>query len=58
VLVVTHGLAMATALCVARNLPLHQVFDQLPENARPAIVRWPPEFATDDTDSTDSDCNQ
>lgn len=51
VLVVTHGLAMATTLCLARDLPLHQVFDHLPENAQPAIVRWPPEGATDFTDS-------
>jgi broad specificity phosphatase PhoE len=40
-IVVTHGLAMATALCLAQGLPLAGVFEHLPQNAHPTIVDWP-----------------
>lgn len=42
VIVVTHGVTMATALCLAHGLPLASVFDQLPHNAHPMVVDWPP----------------
>jgi broad specificity phosphatase PhoE len=42
VIVVTHGVTLATALCIAHDLPLASVFEQLPLNAHPMIVDWPP----------------
>jgi broad specificity phosphatase PhoE len=41
VLIITHGLAMATVLCLASALPLERVFDHLPDNAQPTLLTWP-----------------
>ena len=41
VAVVSHGLALATALCRARKLPLDQAGEIEPENAEPIPVDWP-----------------
>jgi broad specificity phosphatase PhoE len=43
VLVVTHGLALATLVCQARNIPLQQVYQQIPDNTVVAVINWPPE---------------
>lgn len=40
VIVVSHGLAIATALCMASGMPLAQVFEHLPENAAPHVITW------------------
>jgi broad specificity phosphatase PhoE len=40
--VVSHGLALATALCRVRGLPLEQAADIIPENAVPIAIDWPP----------------
>jgi len=44
VLVVTHGLALATLVCQARNIPLQQVYQQIPDNTMVAVVDWPPQI--------------
>lgn len=42
VLVVSHGVALATALCRVGRQPLQGVLDQIPSNAEPCVVTWPP----------------
>ena len=41
VLVVSHGLALATVLCRVRGVPLQQASEIIPENAEPVEVDWP-----------------
>jgi alpha-ribazole phosphatase len=43
VLVVSHGVALATWLCQARRQPLAEVYQAIPNNGHPEIVAWPPE---------------
>ena len=42
VLVVSHGLSVATLLCRVRAIPLDVVYSQIPENAQPTQIFWPP----------------
>jgi broad specificity phosphatase PhoE len=42
VLVVSHGLALATALCRAQGLPLGQAHDRIPPHATLVTVEWTP----------------
>jgi alpha-ribazole phosphatase len=42
VLIVSHGLALATFLCRARSVPLGQARKQVPENCTPEIIEWIP----------------
>jgi broad specificity phosphatase PhoE len=42
VLIVSHGLALAALLCLARGLPLAEIYQHIPENGRPHVVDWPP----------------
>ena len=42
VLVVTHGLALATLVCQACNIPLQQVYQQIPDNTVVVVIDWPP----------------
>jgi broad specificity phosphatase PhoE len=40
VLVVGHGLALATLYCQAENIPLAQVYSRIPENTQSTIIQW------------------
>jgi broad specificity phosphatase PhoE len=40
VLVVTHGLALATLLCLANNWPLEEAYDRIPNNAAAQVIHW------------------
>ena len=42
VLVVTHGLALATLICHAENTPLLEAYHLVPDNAEPVTISWPP----------------
>jgi broad specificity phosphatase PhoE len=42
VLAVMHGLILATLVCQARGIPLHDVYDYIPNNAHSEIISWPP----------------
>ncbi|MBW7884243.1 MAG: histidine phosphatase family protein [Caldilineaceae bacterium] len=44
-LIVSHGLALATLICRANQYPLIEAFNKIPDNARPHIIDWQvPEF--------------
>ena len=40
VLVVTHGLALATLLCLANRWPLQEAYDRIPGNAAAQVIHW------------------
>lgn len=40
VLVISHGLTIATLIAKARGLPLTQVFDFAPPNIEPVVIEW------------------
>ncbi len=42
ILVVSHGLALATLITRGLGISLDQVYRHIPENAHPAVVNWPP----------------
>jgi broad specificity phosphatase PhoE len=42
VLVVSHGLALATLIARGRHIPLEQVYALIPDNAHPSVITWPP----------------
>ena len=42
VLVVGHGLCLATLICQSRGLPLACVYEHVPENCAPVEIAWPP----------------
>jgi alpha-ribazole phosphatase len=41
VLVVSHGVALATLICQARRQPLPETYEAIPPNGQPEIVEWP-----------------
>lgn len=45
ILVVSHGLALATLIARGRGLPLDQVYHLIPENTHSVVVAWPPNQA-------------
>ena len=42
VLVVSHGLALATLICQARRRPLAEAYQAIPQNGQPEAIEWPP----------------
>jgi broad specificity phosphatase PhoE len=40
VLIVSHGLALATVVCKVRGIPVGQAYGVIPENAEPVWVKW------------------
>lgn len=42
ILIVSHGLAIATLIAAAKGLPLSMSFELIPDNAEPQIIYWPP----------------
>ena len=42
VLVVTHGLALATLVCHAESIPILEAYNLVPDNAQPVKITWPP----------------
>lgn len=42
VLVVSHGITVATLVCQARGFPLEELYHHVPENAAPIVVQWEP----------------
>jgi len=40
VLIVAHGVSLAIILCHALGIPLEQVYEYIPENAKPYCVEW------------------
>jgi len=41
VLIVSHGLSLATLLCRVRRLSLQQAYSLIPDNAAPLDIEWP-----------------
>lgn len=40
VLIVSHGVSLAVILCHGQGIPLNQVYDHIPEHAKPYHVSW------------------
>jgi len=40
VLIVSHGLSIATAICRARGIPVGQAYTVIPENVQPVWMEW------------------
>lgn len=43
VLVVSHGLSIATAVCRAQNIPVGQAYTVIPDNVQPVWMEWQPD---------------
>ena len=42
VLVVSHGVALATLICQARQRPLAEAYSLIPDNGQTEAIDWPP----------------
>ena len=40
VLLISHGLALAVIICLAEEIPMDQVYEHIPDNAKPVYVKW------------------
>jgi broad specificity phosphatase PhoE len=40
VLIVAHGISLAVIICLARGIPLDQIFEYIPDNAKLCHVEW------------------
>ena len=41
VLVVSHGLALATLYCQAKGIALSEVYSHIADNTQAAVIEWP-----------------
>ena len=57
-ILVSHGLALATLVCRANGLPLAQAFDLIPENAQAHRIEWIPPLETQRSNSDDIEPNR
>jgi broad specificity phosphatase PhoE len=46
VLVVTHGLVIATLTCLNRKIAFEEIFQHIPHNAQPVVLDWHPDWQT------------
>jgi probable phosphoglycerate mutase len=53
ILVVSHGLALATLVAKGRSIPLEQVYSLIPDNAKLSMVVWPPQGFDDQVTGLD-----
>jgi len=44
ILIVSHGLAIATLIVASLGMPFSKAFEMIPENADPKIIFWPPDL--------------
>jgi broad specificity phosphatase PhoE len=42
VLIVSHGLSIATAICRDKDIPIGQAYTVIPENVQPVWMEWKP----------------
>jgi len=42
VFIVSHGISIATLICMANGFPMSKAFEMIPENADPYIIEWVP----------------
>ena len=42
VLVVSHGVTVASLVCQANGFPLEEIYYNIPDNAQPVVVQWEP----------------
>jgi broad specificity phosphatase PhoE len=40
ILIVSHGLTLATLICISNHTPLEKAYEHIPENAKPHRVDW------------------
>jgi broad specificity phosphatase PhoE len=43
VLIVSHGLSIATVICRAQSIPIGQAYSVIPENVQPVWIEWKPD---------------
>jgi broad specificity phosphatase PhoE len=41
IIIVSHGLALATIICKIRGKPVGKAYEFIPENGKPTWVEWP-----------------
>lgn len=40
ILIVSHGLTLASLICMSSHIPLKQAYEHIPENAKPHRIEW------------------
>ena len=54
VLIVSHGLALATVMCRVNGIPIGQAYSVIPENSTPVWIKWLPASRPKTTPISDS----